>query len=1299
MNYRLIHRLLIKGVGLWCALLFAHLGLAAPEFVKNDGQWDEHIRYRTELPGATLWMEDNALTYLLLGHSWTSFGHPIEGLEDDYSAHAYRMRFLGASIPTISGKDPYSQSYNYFRGSDESRWKQGVKAFERIKYTDLYQNIDLLIYSKGSNLKYDVNVRPGGDVSDVKFGYEGVDALELVYGQLRIETSVRTIVEMRPYAYQLIDGKLIEVDCEFVVDGNEVSFDVGEYNPYYALVIDPEITFASYIGSTASNFGFTATDDPDGNLIAGACIFGAGYPTTIGAIQDSWDIITNGYCDVGISKFSADGSQLMYSTYLGGDGLEMPHSIIADDDGNFVVMGTTGSLNFPTSGGAYQPTLNGGPPFPFSTFFVNATHQNGCDFFVTKFNGDDSGLLASTYIGGNDTDGLNVADKLFYNYGDSFRGEVIIDASGSIVVASTTYSNDFPMGAPSPLMSNTGMQDGIVFRLNEDLTALQWASYIGGTADDAAYSVQQDSNGGLIVTGGTKSSFIDQWGTPSVDDTYNGDVDAFVVRFSLDGGNVEAATYLGTTAYEQAYFVQLDADDNIYLIGQNEGDLEIIGGVYGNPGSGQFIVKYDYNLSAIQWQTTIGTGSGAIDISPTAFLVSDCGQIYFSGWGGMTNALNSDYANQSTTIGLPITPNAQQTDTDGSDFYLAVLTANAEDLMYATFFGGGTSREHVDGGTSKFDKDFSVYQSVCAGCGGNDDFPTTPNAWSNDNASVNCNLGVFKFDLGRIEAQIDIDGPAEVCEGSIAEFVNNTSGGDSYEWFFGDDNSSTQFEPDHIYEANGTFEITLIVSDSGDCLESDTAYLQIEVLPGVNPTLEEIDPICEGDSVQLFVNGSDNVYWLDDPTLSDTSIPNPWATPDAPTTYYAVDFNDCETDTIGVVVDWIQVVTNISDDVTICVGQSTTLTAEGGVDYVWTPITGLGSPLNAETTASPEETITYTVEITTADGCLAEESVTVNVDQDFPGGNVYDPVAVCNGQYTTLEALDGISWSWEPAEYCDNPNSQTPIVTVPDTTLFTVEVTNACGTGEDQVWVNVIIPNVEVGNDGSVCFGEWYPVSAWGAETYQWQPAYLVANDEAEQTFVRPVDDQVFTVYGTDEYGCVASAEVFVDVLPLPYVNAGPDRVLEYLESDYLFGTVDDTEFWWEPELYMDCPDCLTPIITPPESLWYVLHTIDANGCIGKDSVFVDVFSPIYVPNTFTPDNDGINDIFLPVGANIRGFRMEIYNRWGELIFETEDPEKGWNGSVRGGEHYVQIDTYVWIVYHDTKEGREKLVGHVNVIR
>ncbi|NQX91003.1 MAG: hypothetical protein HRT74_02490, partial [Flavobacteriales bacterium] len=778
--------------------------MAQLEYVENAGQWDDAVHFRMELGTGAMWVEESALTYIQLSDAYFSRFHNDNPQELSGSiGHAWKMNFVGGNSSIAVAKNQKPHYYNYHLGNDPSRWASGVHPSTQGLLKEMYPGIDVLMHASDLGPKYDFKVAPGVDPSVIILEYEGLDGISFRDGDLVLKTSIGEVIEKAPFAFQLIDGSFKEVECSYQLDGFQVRFELGEYDPEYPLTIDPEISFSTYIGSPSSNFGFTAADDADGNMIAGAAVFGAGYQTTVGAIDTEFVSIIDGYMDVAVSKFNEDGSALIYSTYLGGEGLEMPHSIVGDNDGNYIVMGTTGSNTFPTTIGAYQTIMAGGPEFSFASIFVSASHAESCDFFLTKFSGVDDTLEASTYVGGYGLDGINVGDNLAYNYGDLFRGEVNVDDQGRIYVASCTQSINFPMAGTSLQDSPQGELDAIVFRLDPSLSQLQYATYLGGTGHDAAYAVQLDSDENLVVSGGTKSPEFPMSNGSPYDPDFNGDVDAFIIKFAVNSSAPAGSTFYGTSNYDQAHFLQLDPDDNIYIYGQSDGDLEITPGQYGNANSGQFIAKFNSELTNLEWQTTIGSGDGQIDISPTAFLVSDCDQIYIAGWGGNTNQNNSLYATSSSTENLPITAEAFQSDTDGSDFYLAVLQPDATDLVYATYFGGGTSTEHVDGGTARFDRDGSVYQAVCAGCGGNSDFPTTPNAWSAVNPSSNCNLGVFKFDLGKINADIQIEGPTEICEGQPADFINNTVGGDAWEWSFGDNNMSGEFEPDHIYESDG----------------------------------------------------------------------------------------------------------------------------------------------------------------------------------------------------------------------------------------------------------------------------------------------------------------------------------------------------------------------------------------------------------------------------------------------------------------------------------------------------------------
>jgi hypothetical protein len=198
----------------------------------------------------------------------------------------------------------------------------------------------------------------------------------------------------------------------------------------------------------------------------------------------------------------------------------------------------------------------------------------------------------------------------------------------------------------------------------------------------------------------------------AISTTYNGGItDGFVSKLKNDGTSILNSTFVGTAAYDQTFFIQLDKDFDVYIVGQTLGVMPVSGGVYSNANSGQYIWKMTNDLSAQIFTTIFGNGNNSINISPSAFLVDYCENIYVSGWGG--HILQGVPTNN-----MPLTANAIQSTTDGFNFYLFVLSTNATSLLYATYFGGAQSQEHVDGGTSRFDKKGIIYQSVCAGCPG-----------------------------------------------------------------------------------------------------------------------------------------------------------------------------------------------------------------------------------------------------------------------------------------------------------------------------------------------------------------------------------------------------------------------------------------------------------------------------------------------------------------------------------------------------------------------------------------------------
>jgi gliding motility-associated-like protein len=1281
-----------------------HAAWGQYEWIMNRGQWPETVAFKTQVQSGVFWTEKNGFTYQLFDPAALGAMHNAHGKLDGeiLRSHVFRATFVNGYAQYISGDDKRPHYFNYYHSSDFSRHATHCEVYGRTKLHDVYAGIDVQVYAAGGGLKYDWVVAAGADPSSIVIEFDGVDCA-LVSREngtdLVLSSTVQTIIEKQPYAYQVKEGRISEVRCNYKLTGKRLSYILGPYDKNLPLIIDPEVAFSTYIGSVANSWGFTACDDSDGNLIAGSAVFDPGYPTTNGAFSTTFNEATSNAFDIAISKFSADGSQLLYSTYFGGELQETPHSVVVDSQDRIIVFGVTGSGGLPITPGAYQTNFTGGPFLAMNGFF-SGQHPDGCDLFVTKFNSDGS-LLASTFVGGSDTDGLNNADQLFYNYGDAFRGEVNVDESDNVYVATVTKSADFPVTSGS---FGGGEYDGVLFKLSPDLSSLSQSRFIGGNGRDACYAIEFNNVGQLIIAGGTQSSNFPWISATAADGSWNGETDGYVSLLDANAFTLVSGTFIGTSSYDQVYFAQSDNAGFIYAYGQTTGNMPITPGLYGQAGSGQFISKFAADLGNMEWNTTIGTGSGAIDISPTAFLVSDCEQVYLSGWGGDINnnycsgQPGDCYANQSTTVGLPLTADAFQSQTDGSDFYLCVLTPNAQDILYGSYLGGNESNEHVDGGTSRFDKNGSVYHAVCAGCQNNDDFPTTPGVWSNTNESTGCNLAVFRFDLSAIQAEVEIDGPTQVCVGDNVEFINATVGASNYSWNFGDGSTSNEFQPVHSFAQGGEYTVQLIGSDNALCVTADTATVQITIVPDVFPQVQDDVVICSGETTQLIAEGSENIHWLYDITLSDLNVPNPIAEPSVTTTYYVVDENDCDAETLSVVVEVSTVDLDLSNDTSLCLGQSAVLIASGAMNYQWSPGDFLDAPNGAAPTCEPLESIEYTITATNEFGCADEGQIAVVVFNNVPGGLLYPALTVCEDEQIQLQAEAASAYNWSPQQWVDYPQAQSPFASPPDTTLFLVQVTNSCGTGFDSVYVNVIHPNVQAFGGGSICLGDTIGAWASGAVSYVWTPATWATPSNEALVYLSPENTTVFEVTGIDEYNCLETQEVTVSVYPSAEIDAGPDGYFDFPDSVMLFGNALGFDCYWWPSDGLSCDTCEVTWASPQQPTTYHLSIVDGFGCVNDDTVYVRPYFPIYVPNTFTPNDDGINDVFRVEGVAVTGFHLVIFDRWGMTVFESFDMNTPWTGDAGSG-YFAPNDVYNWVLEYDSLDRRTKLKGHVVLVR
>ena len=764
---------------------------ATLEFVANRGQWPAPVRYAAELPGGRLFVEADGLTLALLAdggpgqhnHRGPAGSHAPATDRQPVRGHALALRFAGAAPAVIAPETRTAEHRSYFLGSDPAHWAADVPAYRALRYNGLWPGISARLYeSKDQQLEYDFVLAPGADAAAIGLRHEGADALQLdEAGNLVVSTSVGTVVEHAPQAWQAdAAGQRRAVPCRYVLADGLVRFALGAYDHAQALTIDPVVVFASYTGSAANNWGFTATYDQAGNLYSGGIAFEVGYPTTPGAFQTTFKALV----DIAIIKFDTHVSgpaARVWATYLGGSSADFPASLVVNSQGELLVLGTSGSANYPVTGNAAQKQFAGGTatdPFGFGPPYDT---PDGSDLVITRLNATGTGLVGSTYLGGAGNEGLlplssNVSassstavPQLAHNYGDPFRGDIFVDAADNVYVASHTTSGNFPVSAGLGGAYRGGTSDGVVAKLAPGLDAVRWASYLGGSGADAVYSLQvEPGSGDVYVAGGTTSVNF-----PTTAGAYlrtrPGNVDGFVARIAASGTSLLRASFVGTAAYDQAYFLQLGTDGGVYLLGQTRGAFPVTTGLYSTAGGTQFIQKLDADLGQSQLATVFGStapgSAGQVNLDPTAFLVDRCDRVFVCGWGGQVNgratpnsAVYYDYLDgNGTTNGLPVTSNAVQPTTDGSDFYLAQFSAGLTRLDYATFYGDtspNTEGEHVDGGTSRFDPRGIVYEAVCS-CFSSSGFPIPPgaNTYSTVNGSsfpgfgANCNNAAFVLDF------------------------------------------------------------------------------------------------------------------------------------------------------------------------------------------------------------------------------------------------------------------------------------------------------------------------------------------------------------------------------------------------------------------------------------------------------------------------------------------------------------------------------------------------------------------------
>ncbi len=814
---------------------------AVLSFIENKGQWIEEARFKAEIPGGAVFITDKGFVYNFQSSEDMECIHKLtcaktaerlpeaDGSKGYIRHHAYRVNFAGADPSgdyVREGKRSYY--YNYFIGSDRARWAGRVGLFEKVVQRNVYKGIDVAIYSVGTALKYDFIVAEGADPGQIVLDFEGVQPQLTPEGHLKIKTSVNEVTEQSPYVYQVVNGQIITVPSRYKLSKGQLTFEFPQgYHPDYVLVIDPVLVFCTHSGRTGSQaLANATTHDKAGNLYAGALLSDVGWPTTTGAYQEK----PSALADVGINKYNATGTALLYSTYYGGWDADNVHAMIVNDNDELIIAGHTTSTNLPTTTGCYDSTYNG-----------------AADIFVARFGQGGDQLLAATYIGGSNLDGEDItSSRSFSDVPEVISPlEIAISATGDTWVVSRTNSNDFPVTANAFQTRNGGEYDGIVFSLNTNCSRLIYSSYIGGSGNDGCFNAVINSEGNIVMCGNTQSDNFPATAGVLHGMAPGGSWDGFVAIVNTQTGALMQSTYLGTPEMDKAFRLQVDAEDNVFVLGTTQGDYPIAPNVYHMPGTTMFIDKLSPTLTRSLLSTRFGNAAGRGLMTPSAFLYDICGNVYVT----VFNAQNN----------MPVTEDAYET--APRSFWFCVFKPAFTDLHYASYFGS-TQGDHAEYGIHRFDRQGIVYQAICTN---NANFPTTPNAVfpSKKNTGVD-NLS-FKFDFqipivnSRFELLPELSDSG--CAPYTVQFVNTSRFADQFTWDFGDgsplfhDRNAT-----HTFDSPGLYKVALYAQNDTTCNRYDTAYTTIVVLkrPEIEISVRDIT-LCNFDqqvSIGVNINSS-----------------------------------------------------------------------------------------------------------------------------------------------------------------------------------------------------------------------------------------------------------------------------------------------------------------------------------------------------------------------------------------------------------------------------------------------------------
>jgi hypothetical protein len=743
-------------------------------FEPNQGQTAATVQFISRGSGYALFLESGEVVLNLERQQpapATATGQTPEAASVD----TLRMSLIGGNAKAKGvGLAPQPGVVSYFIGNDPKNWRSGIPTYGKVNYAQVYPGVDLVFYGNQRQLEYDFVVAPGADPSRIAWRIDGARARVDAEGNLVLSASNGPASFKKPVLYQMDGDKRTSVEGAFAVTGNQVRFQVGSYDHSRALIVDPILSYASYLAGSATDHIGLATGpgiaqvgvsqglavDSAGSVYVAGYTYSLDFPTknpyesAPPAKQFGGANVPPGqWPSAFVTKFSPDGSSLVYSTYLGGNNYDYIYAIAVDSSGSAYVTGETNSTSFPVTPGAYQTICdpapsNQGPPYTASC------NSSNVSAFVTKLNPTGTGIVYSTFLGG---------------YAYAYATAIAVDSAGRAYIAGNeteycstyyTFQSCFPTTSGAVIGGNStgGRSPQYAFVAAFDPTGgqLLYSTFFGdlngfgclnGCGATWGTGVAVDNSGNFYLIGETMAGklpttagVIQPVGVP-LDPTNGVYVTAwrgFVAKFnpvtSAGGASLAYATYLGGKTGNTGDYISgiaIDNASNAYIVGYtNSKDFPVTAGAYqtvcglgGGTCAAAHVTKLNPTGSAILWSTFVGDAK--VGGSDALFFT---GPIQLDGNGNV-------YIMGQSAGGFPLVNPVEPNPTGGDmELVVAELDPTGANLLFSTYIGSG-GRDTANPAGLAVDSAGTVY---LAGNNAGPDLITTPGAFQTTSANSGC---------------------------------------------------------------------------------------------------------------------------------------------------------------------------------------------------------------------------------------------------------------------------------------------------------------------------------------------------------------------------------------------------------------------------------------------------------------------------------------------------------------------------------------------------------------------------------